>query len=153
MIKDNLKDMEETLDELASAEKDKEPALPESPASINIKFWADGYGTQLTMRDNDVSSLMGKFKYMLETIKKAGYKPKWDEGNGIQPVQTNGGAPVCGVHGTLMVWKTGKYKTETAYHKEGDPFAFWGCPTKNADGSYCTYKPPKEEKKWTSKTI
>lgn len=53
--------------------------------------------------------------------------------------QTN--PPVCGVHGTTMSWKTGNYKNNTQYHKIGDPYGFWSCPTKNADGSYCKYKP------------
>ena len=50
-------------------------------------------------------------------------------------------APVCGVHGTVMVLKpAGTSKNGRAYP------AFWSCPNKNADGSFCQYRPPKEEK-------
>lgn len=47
----------------------------------------------------------------------------------------------CPVHGDLLVWKTGTYKTdrlEAPTHKAGEVYGFWACPTKNADGSYCT---------------
>lgn len=46
-----------------------------------------------------------------------------------------GTAPTCGIHGTVMEWKTGVSKTTNK------PYAFWGCPSKNADGSFCKYKP------------
>jgi hypothetical protein len=36
----------------------------------------------------------------------------------------------CSVHGTPKIWKTG-------VSKAGKPYAFWACPTKNADGSFC----------------
>ena len=55
------------------------------------------------------------------------------------PVTASPVAPQCGIHGTPMVWKTGNSKTT------GKPYAFWSCPTRNADNSYCSYKPEKKE--------
>jgi hypothetical protein len=40
-------------------------------------------------------------------------------------------APVCPVHGCAMVWREGVSK------KSHKPYAFWSCPSKNADGSFC----------------
>jgi len=114
-----------------------EQPLPESPASVNIRFWAHGFGSQLTIRSNKVSDVLNKFQTVLTAIEKAGYKNVWDK---EVPVVSNGKvAPTCGVHGTAMKWLEGTSK------KTGKPYAFWTCPTKNADGSYCKYSPPKED--------
>ncbi len=43
--------------------------------------------------------------------------------------------PTCSYHGTLMLWKTGISK------KTNEAYAFWSCPQKNPDGSYCKAKP------------
>ena len=96
-------------------------------------------------------------KKNIELIEGSGYDASWNpetnkslkNGNGHAKPDAvkefadslNWQAPKCGVHGTEMVWKTGQYKTTTQYHKEGDNYAFWSCPTKNADGSYCKFKP------------
>lgn len=40
-------------------------------------------------------------------------------------------APKCGVHGTPMSLRQGQYGN------------FWSCGTKNADGTWCKYKPAK----------
>ena len=39
-------------------------------------------------------------------------------------------APICAVHQKAMV------------QQQGRRGAFWSCHEKNADGSWCTYKPP-----------
>jgi hypothetical protein len=127
-------------------EEETKVTLPESPASINIRFWAHGYGTQLTIRSDKVSDVLSKFQKVLQEIEKAGYKNVWDK----EPIPTaetpqKEKDPICGIHGTYMIWKTGNYKQTTQYNKQGDPYAFWSCSTKNADGSYCKYKPAKEE--------
>jgi len=131
------KDIEEVFEDYKSPVKNE---LPESPASLNIKFWAEGYGVMLTMRDEDVSRLMSKFKYMLTVIKKEGWKNKWDEApvRVLPEAAPARQAPICGVHGQPMTWKTGISKSS------GKPYAFWSCSIKNADGTYCKYSPPKE---------
>lgn len=155
MNKLDIQEIEETLNEpednpTANWPKDKEEPLPESPASLNIKFWADGYGIMLTMRHNDVSVLMGRFQLMLERIKKAGYKNKWDETSPVsaRPVSnpstgttTPQTIPNCPYHNKPMTYKTGQYGN------------FWSCGTKLADGTWCKYRPPKEVKGWTEKTV
>ena len=48
-------------------------------------------------------------------------------------------APVCGVHHVAMILKpAGTSKAGRAYP------AFYSCPQRNPDGSYCSYKPPKD---------
>ena len=44
---------------------------------------------------------------------------------------------VCPVHGTKLVWKTGISKTKKNADGSFKPYAFWSCPTLNADGSFC----------------
>jgi hypothetical protein len=58
--------------------------------------------------------------------------------------------PLCGIHGTPMIWKEGTYKDgvytfgpKKGQSRVGDTYAFWSCSERNADGSYCKYKPPK----------
>jgi len=47
--------------------------------------------------------------------------------------------PQCAVHGTEMKWKEG------GVSKAGKPYnGFWSCGQKNADGSWCNYKPKAE---------
>ena len=49
-------------------------------------------------------------------------------------------APKCAVHGNYMTLKpAGVSKAGRKYP------AFWSCGQKNADSSWCSYKPPKEE--------
>lgn len=67
-----------------------------------------------------------KFKTAVDT-----YREKQQNDATPPPQET----PTCGVHGTQMKWLTGTSK------KTGKPYAFWSCPTKNADGSFCDYKP------------
>jgi hypothetical protein len=52
--------------------------------------------------------------------------------NGIQTDKKV--APTCSVHGITKIWKEGNNK------ETGKPYAFWSCPTKNADGSFCRAK-------------
>ena len=73
------------------------------------------------------------------------FEPSWNKETTKQAlaIETPAVAPVaapsvdlstnatCPVHGTPLVWKAGTSK------KTGKAYAFWSCPTKNADGSYC----------------
>lgn len=60
-----------------------------------------------------------------------------DEGNIATPQeQVISEAPKCGVHGTPMTLKP------AGTSKMGRPYpAFWSCGQKNADGTYCKFKP------------
>ena len=65
----------------------------------------------------------------------ARYGTKAEQYTKANSTQTNGKvAPICGIHGSAAVWKEGESKTT------GKHYAFWSCPNKNADGSYCTFK-------------
>lgn len=60
-----------------------------------------------------------------------------DSGNiATPPEKAQEEAPKCGVHGTPMTLKpAGVSKAGRAYP------AFWSCGMKNADGTYCRFKP------------
>lgn len=118
--------------------KDKK-SLPESPASLNVKFWADGFGVMLTMRAETVSEVLKQFQTIMPFIKNSGYKNVWDKEpiTRVLPEQTPvvQNAPICGIHGVPMTWKSGISKTN------GKPYAFFACSTKNANGTWCNYQP------------
>ena len=77
--------------------------------------------------------------YVTEQAKSKGWKPDWKD-RVLPKDQPTGITPKCGIHGTEMNWRTGVSK------KTGKPYAFWSCPSKNADGSWCNFTPPKEVK-------
>ena len=114
--------------------------LPESPASANVKVWIHDFGVMFTMRDNKMSNVVAKIEKLIKIGVEKGWKPKWTDMPPVGVVTlpkpsgdvTN---PVCGIHGTPMAWKTGVSK------KSGKPYAFWSCATKNADNTWCTFKP------------
>jgi hypothetical protein len=61
-----------------------------------------------------------------------------DTGKTVVTPQQAVNAPVCGVHHIPMVLKpAGISKMGKAYP------AFYSCPQRNQDGSYCTFKPEK----------
>lgn len=65
----------------------------------------------------------------------ARYGTKAEQYTKLNGLQTNKKiAPMCGIHGNPMVWKEGDSKTT------GKHYAFWACPTKNADNSFCNFK-------------
>lgn len=145
-----------TVDEIDEAlglsnENNTEPKtdLPEAPASVSVKAWYRGYGVMFTMRHDNANALLDRTTRFIDYVESKGWKNVWDEKPVTLPttvVKTDTSiseVPTCGVHGTPMSWKTGSYKETTAYHKAGDQYAFWSCPAKNADGSYCKFKPKK----------
>ena len=46
-------------------------------------------------------------------------------------------APTCGIHGVAMVWKPAGVSKKTGKAYPG----FYSCPSRNADGSFCTFRP------------
>jgi len=130
---------EEFPEQSDSTGTSEEINLPESPASVNIRFWADEYGVMFTMRDVSVNNLIDKLKTVLETIKDNGWKPTWDKTT-ASTIQTSTIAPapkkiVCPVHGTEMRYFTVK-KDGTAL-----PYGpFYKCTQIIADGTYCKEK-------------
>lgn len=122
------------------------PVLPEAPLSINIGSYYKGFYVGWTRRsaDGKVTPHVSGVKEFVEKLIEAGYVPSWNPETNKASLGENKGigvdlsidgekgqGGVCPVHGTKLVWKTGISKTT------GKNYAFWSCPTKNADGSYC----------------
>jgi hypothetical protein len=82
-------------------------------------------GEELDAAIRDVLPRFKAFKVAVDT-----YREKQINEQTPPPQAT----PVCGIHHTQAVWKTGVSR------KTGKPYAFWSCPTKNPDGSFCQFK-------------
>lgn len=136
-MKFESKDADEVLDEATMSVQPEIEGLPEAPASATVKVWIKGYGVMLTVRDTKANDMIKKTEMIIDYAQSHGWKNVWDTPTSIQtPSQpTNPQAPICGVHRVAMTWKTGVSK------KTNKPYAFWSCSTKNADGSFCTFKP------------
>ena len=81
--------------------------------------------------DNGIAQalpIFKKFKAAVDT-----YREKQIQAATPPPGQSTN-PPICGIHQTQMLWKTGVSR------KTGKPYAFWSCPTKNPDGSFCQFK-------------
>lgn len=121
--------------------------LPEAPLSIHIDSYFKGFHIGFTKRSDEtrVSTQVDGVTKLIEDLISKGFECSWNKetSNGHlkpQEIKSETKAPVCGIHGTEMVWKSGISK------KTNQPYGFYSCPTRNADQSYCTYKPPKEVK-------
>lgn len=131
--------------------------LPEAPLSINIGSYYKGFYVGWTRRTADpkVKGRVAEIKEFVEILIKNGYVPSWNPetnkaslGQQTPPAQAStapqidlsingadGKGGVCPVHGTPLIWKTGISGPQSK--TPGKPYAFWSCPTLNADGSYC----------------
>lgn len=111
-------EIDKAIEEAAEANdkfrKGEENNLHEAPASANIVCWIDGFRTQLTMRDAEVSKVMDKLEFVVDYIKKKGWKPSWKEEPEKEP-EPEGEVPKCEKCGSDMVKRKGK----TGW--------FWGC--------------------------
>ena len=127
-------------DPTEESEKEKQE-LPEAPVSITVRGYYKGFSVLITKRNATGEVELDKIMKAIDNMVGKGFKPSWNEttNSGIRVLSEAPTTPVptCGVHGTPMVWKTGIGKSS------GKPYAFWSCSTKNADGSYCKYTPPK----------
>jgi len=81
-----------------------------------------------------IKGILPIFKKFSEAVDKGKQARMKQQAEQAQPGTPEGEAPICTVHGTTKVWKTGVSKTTNK------PYAFWSCPTLNADGSYCRSK-------------
>jgi len=136
----NPKDVDEALDEAQMVADDrKDESLPEAPAVANVKVWVKGFGVMFTVRGEKMLDIVQKTLTLIDFAESHGWKNTWDTpipvGTTILPQPTNPQAPSCGIHGTPMTWKTGVSKGS------GKPYAFWACSTKNADGTFCSFRP------------
>ena len=118
--------------------------LPEAPMSTHIDAYFKGFHVGFTIRSekNDVIPA-AKSAAVIEQLIVTGYKPSWNvqtnDANIPQPTPQvdlsidgpTGQGGTCPVHGTKLVWKSGTSRTTNK------PYAFWSCPSLNADGSFC----------------
>ena len=145
MVEETKKETDE-LEDFIEEEKEKEN-LPESPASINIKFWVDDFGVLLTMRAVRVSTLVKQLEDILKIAKEKGWKPSWvkeptvhqtstqtpsvsvyQHPQGVSGVGQGTTLPLCPVHNRSMRLFKGKW---------GD---FYKCTAKLDDGQWCNEK-------------
>jgi len=102
-------------------------ALPEAPASVNVRLCIGGAEVQWTLRDVDehrlserLEALLTRFPQQAKTTSEASVPPA--------QAQTPGETPICPVHGPL------KQSTKAP--------GTWFCSKKNFDGSYCQSRHP-----------
>lgn len=131
---------EELIDSGMEDFVEDKPVLPEAPLSIHIDTYYRGFHIGFTKRSSEdsVSNQVGGVTQLIQSLIQKGFEPSWNKetnNNHIKKEEPESKSPTCGIHGTPMVWKSGTSRTTNK------PYAFWSCPTKNADGSYCNYKP------------
>lgn len=83
--------------------------------------------------DQLIASVLPVYKKFKDAIDKG--KQARIQNQNTPPPGGDTNPPLCGIHGNQMVWKT------WVSQKTGKLYAFWSCPTRNSDGSYCQYKP------------
>ena len=138
-----------------------ETQSPEARQSGNVTGYYKGHSIQITCRDPhiDLDPIITKMKEAADKMASLGFLPSWNSlTNETLKTQTpvlplpveatpapdlmidgdKGQGGVCLVHGTKLVWKTGTSKITNK------PYAFWACPTLNADGSFCRSASPKK---------
>jgi len=101
-------------------------ALPEAPASVNVRLCIDGHECQFTMRDADEARLVERLQALLTRFPQQA-KTTSEASTPAQP-QTPGAPPVCPHHG----------KSKESTKATGTFF----CPSKMADGTYCQWRHP-----------
>ena len=101
------------------------PALPEAPASVNVRLCIGGAEVQWTLRDVDEDRLAERLQALLTRFPQT-TKATQDAAHAPTPEPQS--APVCAVHGPL------KQSTKAP--------GTWFCSKKNFDGSYCQSRHP-----------
>ena len=91
---------------------------------------------QYVIRVDTYHELEGLRECVLKDLPKEG-KPFPDDTGpvAVAPSEVQKAVPNCPIHGTPMNLKPAGVSKEGRAYK-----AFWSCPTKNADGSYCRGK-------------
>ena len=141
-MNDEDKIMAESIKENTKAE-----SLPEAPLSINIGSYYKGFYVGWTRRSSnpEIGNKVEPIKELIETMIKAGFEPSWNKETSKEQLKSaadtfvesisDDPAPICGIHHSKMVWKTGVSK------KTNKRYAFWGCDQRLPDGGFCTFKP------------
>lgn len=101
-------------------------ALPEAPASVNVRLSIGGADVQWTLRDQDEHRLAERLEALLTRFPQT---PKTPAAGASAPVPATGETPICPVHGPL------KQSTKAP--------GTWFCSKKLFDQSYCKERYPK----------
>jgi hypothetical protein len=132
--------------ELVALPEKEKYQLPEAPISITVKAIFKGYEILITRRSDEhsVIPLIPGIVSLVDKLVETGFEPSrtiYQSGSLPHPETNDAGkdklVPVCGVHRIAMVWREGDNK------QSGKHYAFWACPEKNPDGSFCKFKPQK----------
>lgn len=100
------------------------------------KDWTVG-GEMFHVRENDWEVFKEAVANMETMLPQHKSFPD-DSGNmATPPDKVVPAPPTCGIHGTPMILKPAGVSKST-----GKPYpAFWSCGQKNANGTYCQYRP------------
>lgn len=102
-------------------------ALPEAPASVNVRLCIGGADVQWTLRDQDEHRLAERLEALLTRFPQ---QAKGETAREAQQsaAQAQGETPVCPHHA----------KSKESTKAKGTFF----CPSKMADGTYCQWRHP-----------
>jgi hypothetical protein len=119
--------------------------LPEAPISITVMSYYAGFQVLITRRTGEqpIISQVPGIVALVQKLVEAGFEPIRELPKPALPTAETKEAgkekiiPICQIHNVPMVWREGT-NTTTKKH-----YAFWACPQKNPDGSFCKYRPRK----------
>ena len=126
----------------AVAEKQQ---LPEAPISITVMAFYEGFQVLITRRTGEqpILSQVPGVVALVQKLVEVGFEPVREIPHTALPttetkeIGKESPSPICQIHNVSMVWREGINNT-TKKH-----YAFWACPQKNPDGSFCKYRPGK----------
>ena len=126
-------------------ESSEKQQLPEAPISITVMSYYAGFQILITRRTGEQSiiSQVPGIVALVNKLVEAGFEPTREALPLTLPTAETKETgkeipnPICQIHKVTMVWKEGVNNT-TKKH-----YAFWACPQRNSDGSFCKFKPEK----------
>ena len=104
-------------------------ALPEAPASVNVRLCIGGADVQWTLRDADEARLVERLQALLARFPQAAKTAKDAASAAAREAQAPASAPICPVHGPMK--------------ESSKAPGTWFCSKKLFDGSYCKERMPK----------
>lgn len=136
-------------DEITKQEIDEVLETKEETSWTSMDVYYKGFHIKKSFPSNVSSDTLIR---TIDSLIEKGFKPSWNDETtqkalgqktAVSGQQTASGKTLdlsidgksgqggtCPVHGTKLEWKSG-------VSKAGKPYAFWSCPTRNADGSFC----------------
>jgi hypothetical protein len=119
--------------------------LPEAPISITVMAYYAGFQVLITRRTGEqpIISQVPGIVALVQKLVEAGFEPTRPYPQPTLPAAETKDTgseisnPICAIHKSPMVWREGTNQ------QTGKHYAFWTCPQKNPDGSFCKYKPEK----------